>query len=335
MSRGLERRTVFGDDRERGHFTELLEELVMRYGVRLHAYVLLSNHYHLLLQTPHANLSRAMQWLNVSYGVWFNRRHDRVGPLFQGRFKSVPIDGEGSWALQASIYLHLNPVRVKGLGLGKSARKAEGLGLVRPSAELVKARLETLRSHRWSSYGAYAGYAEPPDWLSCDELWRRAQRSDRSPTASYRWHVEEPLKAGTKEIEALGIPLKGVLAIGCTAFVAGLRRRIQGNCREQPSVRQWARLLPFSKAIAVVEHEKGQAWDQFRDRHGDDGRDIALWLGRRHCGLTQAELGQLAGGMAYPAVGHAVRRIEKRRLADSSFNALLARLEEQVVDIAT
>jgi hypothetical protein len=90
-----------------------------------------------------------MQWLNVSYGVWFNRRHDRVGPLFQGRFKSVPIDGEGAWALQASVYLHLNPVRLKGLGLGKGQRKAEGLGLVPPTPELVR-------------YGPTAGVRTPP-----------------------------------------------------------------------------------------------------------------------------------------------------------------------------
>ena len=78
MSRGIERRLVFGDERDYGHFLELLEEMVERYGVKLHAYVLMGNHYHLLIQTPHANLSRAMQWLNVSYGVWFNRRRRRA-----------------------------------------------------------------------------------------------------------------------------------------------------------------------------------------------------------------------------------------------------------------
>lgn len=335
MSRGFERRAVFADPRDCEHLTGLFEEMVLRYGVRLHAYVLLSNHYHLLVQTPHANLSRALQWLNVSYGAWFNRRHDRVGPVFQGRFKSVPVDGEGSWALQASVYLHLNPVRIQGLGLGKSARKAEGLGLVRPPAELVKARLETLRDHRWSSYPAYAGYSPPPAWLTCDELWRRAQRSNWSAPASYRWYVEEPLKAGIETMEILGTELKGALAIGSTAFVAGLRRRVQGNRREQPVLRSWARLLPFSRVIEAVEREKGEAWDGFRDRHGDDGRDIALWLGRRRCGLTQAELGQLAGGMQYPAVGHAVRRVEKRRLSDRGLDAMLTRLESQLVDIAT
>ena len=69
MARGTDRRTIFEDERDHGHFLELLEEMGVRYGVKLHAYVLMGNHYHLLVQTPHANLSRAMQWLNVSYGV--------------------------------------------------------------------------------------------------------------------------------------------------------------------------------------------------------------------------------------------------------------------------
>ena len=111
LSRGLGKRVIFEDARDHEHFLELLGGMVGRYGVRLHAYVLMHNHYHLLIQTPQANLSRAMQWLNVSYGVWFNKRHDRVGPLFQGRFKALPVEAEGSWALQASVYLHLNPVR--------------------------------------------------------------------------------------------------------------------------------------------------------------------------------------------------------------------------------
>ena len=88
MSRGLDRCAIFEDARDHKHFLELLGEMVGRYSVRLHVYVLMGNHYHLLVQTPHANLSRAMQWLNVSYGVWFNLRHDRVGPLFQGRWET-------------------------------------------------------------------------------------------------------------------------------------------------------------------------------------------------------------------------------------------------------
>ena len=123
MSRGIEKRDIFTDNRDREHFLELLDKAVTQFGVLLHAYVLMGNHYHLLLQTPAANLSEAMQWLNVSYGIWYNRKHNRVGPLFQGRFKSKPVEENGAWALSASVYLHLNPVRIKELGYTKHDQK--------------------------------------------------------------------------------------------------------------------------------------------------------------------------------------------------------------------
>ena len=83
-SRGNERRPIFRDDRDRQHFCQLLAEMVDRFRVRLHGYVLMDNHYHLILELREANQSRAAQGLNLSYSVWFNRRHGRSGHLFQG-----------------------------------------------------------------------------------------------------------------------------------------------------------------------------------------------------------------------------------------------------------
>ena len=88
-ARGNEQRQIFVDDKDRRHFLELLEATVRMFSLRLHAFVLRSNHYHLLLEITEVNLSRSAQWLNTSYSVWFNRRHRRSGHLFQGRFKSV------------------------------------------------------------------------------------------------------------------------------------------------------------------------------------------------------------------------------------------------------
>ena len=82
-NRGTERRAIFGDERDYRHFLELSGEMRERYTVQIHAYVLMPNHYHLLIRTPEANASRAIQWLNVSYGVWYNRRHNRVGGSVQ------------------------------------------------------------------------------------------------------------------------------------------------------------------------------------------------------------------------------------------------------------
>ena len=96
-ARGNERRAIFRGDQDRLHFLELLDEAVGRFGLCVHAYVLLDNHYHLLVETPLANLSVAMQWLGVSYTVWFNSHHRRAGHLFQGRFKAVVME-EGAAA---------------------------------------------------------------------------------------------------------------------------------------------------------------------------------------------------------------------------------------------
>src|SRR5207249_7995783 len=105
-SRGIERRPIFINERDCQHFCDLLAELADRFAVQLHAYVLMGNHYHLLVQTARANLSQAIQWLNVSYSVWFNRRHERCGPLFQGRFKAIIFEAQDS-ALLLSRYVHL------------------------------------------------------------------------------------------------------------------------------------------------------------------------------------------------------------------------------------
>ena len=337
MSRGLEKHLIFEDVRDYEHFVELLGEMVGRYGVRLHVYVLMHNHYHLVVQTPQANLSRAMQWLNVSYGVWFNKRHDRVGPLFQGRFKAVLIEAEGSWALQASVYLHLNPVRIKGLGLGKRQRKAELLGILPPpSPEKVKAQLEALRTHPWSSYLDYAGYrSKPPEWLTCDALWQRAKHRDKSAQESYRHDVEDPLKAGLKESLAFGERIRSAVALGSDRFLDRLRRGVCGNRSKQPAVRAWQRLLPFERVMDCVADAKGEAWEKFCNRRGDWGRDVALCLGRRHCGLTLQELGQAAGGMRVEAVAMAVRRIEHQLLQDRALAQQVRMMEKSMCNVQT
>lgn len=89
---GWERRSIFFDERDREHFLELLGGLHDAYQFKIHAYVLMTNHHHLIVQTPEANLSRGMQWFNASYAAWFNARHHRVGALWQGRYRDVIVE---------------------------------------------------------------------------------------------------------------------------------------------------------------------------------------------------------------------------------------------------
>jgi putative transposase len=149
--RGNERREIFGDDGDREWFLTILGRVVKVYRWRVHAYVLMGNHYHLLIETPEATLSRGMRQLNGSYTQSFNRRHDRVGHLLQGRFKAILVEKEAH-LLELARYVVLNPVR---------ARMTASAG-----------------QWRWSSYRATAGLGPAPAWLETE--WSLAQFGPRS-----------------------------------------------------------------------------------------------------------------------------------------------------------
>ena len=170
-----------------------------RFGVRLHAYVLMDNHYHLFLELTEPNLSRAVQWLNVSYSIWFNRRHRRSGHLFQGRFKSVMVSPE-EWGLALSRYLHLNPVRVGPFGLGKAHRQQQGQGAnQKPARELAERRVQRLRSYRWSSYRSYIGLEPAPEWLESGAVLRLGGGRKAARAERYREYVEAAAREGLAE----------------------------------------------------------------------------------------------------------------------------------------
>ena len=113
----LKRRLYRGNDRDRWKFLGYLAEGAERYWVKVYCYVLMENHFHLVVMTPEGNLSQWIHQLKTAYTVYFNRRHQVVGHLFQGRFKSTVIEAE-KYLLEVSRYLHLNPVRGVVLGCG-------------------------------------------------------------------------------------------------------------------------------------------------------------------------------------------------------------------------
>jgi REP-associated tyrosine transposase len=146
--RGNARQRIFADEVDCAKFIELLAASLERYEVRLHGYVLMGNHYHLIAETRRANLGRWMHWLTTSYTIYFNRRHGRVGHLFQGRYKSVVVEAEG-YLLSLSRYVHLNPVRGPVIGKGEPLE-----------------RRQRLRGWRWSSYRGYGGLGKAEAWVS-------------------------------------------------------------------------------------------------------------------------------------------------------------------------
>ena len=173
-ARGNEQRAIYRDDQDRCRFLETVGEACERFGLVIHAYCLMPNHWHILGQTPRANLSVAVGWIQATYSIRFNRRHKRSGHLFQGRFKAHLIEAD-AYAHQLVKYIHLNPVRPK------DKRKLVPVD-----------RRSELEKYRWSSHKAYAGRSvsnvNAPwlclDWLSHFGRTRRlAQREYRRQVA--------------------------------------------------------------------------------------------------------------------------------------------------------
>lgn len=315
-SRGHNREALFLDGGDRAHLLELLEAATTRYGVEVHAYVLMPNHYHLLLRTPDANCSRAMQWINQSYATWWNRRHGRTGHVYEGRFKAILVE-EGGWVLAVSQYLHFNPVAVRRLGWGKSQRAAEAQGLAVASPEQVALRVATLRNYVWSSYRAYAGYTEIPPWLSTKDVLSRV----KGGRAGYRAVTEERLRQGRDE--PVWSKVKWGAMLGSARFTEYLHKGLKVNA-ETSGKRQLRTRVNWSDVVRAVEDLKGESWDAFCNRHGDWGRDLVLTIARRHTGLTHGELATAAGGMAYATVAMSVRRMEERLKRDATLQSVRA-----------
>jgi len=308
-SRGNERRAIFRDDRDRLHWCETVGRMVEQFHVAVHAYVLMGNHYHLLLELQELNLSEALQWLNVSYAAWFNRRHQRVGHLFQGRFKSIVVEPEG-WGWELTRYIHLNPVRTARLGLGKDQRQADRLGVgEKPLRSQVQERLEVLRGYRWSSYRAYIGTSKAAPWLTAGRVLSMGRSPQGQARARYRRFVEQAIVQGLEKTpwESLkeGLVLGSQRLLARVQGVDAVGDRVKGIAEKHWSRPTW------DQTVRVVEESCGQKWEQFRDRHRDRGRDLALSLARSQGRMTLRELAEMAGMRSEAAVNLAIKRYQR------------------------
>jgi REP element-mobilizing transposase RayT len=161
-SRGNNRQDIFLSDHDRRDFLSLLARASGRFNLRIMAFCLMTNHYHLFLRTPDANLAPAMQWLNTTYTVRFHRRHSQSGHLLQGRYKAVLVADDSHW-INLSIYIHLNPVRA---------------GMVSGPAQ-----------YEWSSFRDYTRSKSRYAWLDRERALARYGPDKISRARRYRRHV--------------------------------------------------------------------------------------------------------------------------------------------------
>ena len=278
-TRGNERKAIFRDDLDRRKFLELIGGAVEQFDIRVHAYVLMDNHYHLLIETRRAALNRALRYLNGVYTQSFNRRHKRVGHLFQGRYKAILVEKE-SYLLELSRYIHLNPWRVK------------------RSIDPIK--------YPWSSLGYYLGTRPVPTWFTVkDVLSHFGSKGKRG----YREFVEEGIEEG---IRTPWEDVRGQAVMGSEGFIEEVVRRHGGEKVKKAEIagrrdivghKPEAILAAVGKYYGIrVEEIKGRGWRYTEARY------VASYLMRRYGLLGLREIGERVG-LHFSAVGNAVQRV--------------------------
>src|SRR5215470_16053823 len=266
MARGHERSAIFRDAEDRSKFLALLEQVAPEEKWIVHAYCLLGNHFHVLIETPEGALARGMRDLNGRYAQWFNWRHDRRGHVFEGRYRSAVVEKQ-THLMELHRYIVLNPVR---------ARLAE-----RPS------------EWRWSSYRATVGSEKAPAWLETD--WTLGQFGGRRSSAreAFQRFVSAGKVAG-KEVEAL----ERAAYLGGREFLKRMQELVSSQEKDD-EIPQRYRKASAQVKLEDIRRQVAREWDVKEEalprRRGGDDKKAAIYLARKLTRLGGREIGREFG----------------------------------------
>ncbi len=303
--RGNERKPIFRDDADRLAFIGKLRASRDIYHVEIHAYVLMPNHFHLIVKTPKANLSAFMRHFNISYTAAFNRRHKRVGHLYQGRYKAILVD-EDSYLLELSRYVHVNPVRIR------SNRGQD-----------VREQIRFLDSFPWSSLRGYLYSANKLPWINYDAVLGYVGESRKR----YGEFLAEGIRKG---YDTPWEKLQGQVVLGEEDFIEHVKSKIKGkgSKREQPAVRRF-QALELKGVLKAVARHFGLAEEEIARRRTGyrNERAMVMELMYRYSGVSQAEIGQTLGGLDYSAVSRERKRLREKAQNEKGLRAVFGKIE--------
>jgi len=293
-SRGNEQKEIFKSRRDREKFLEYLTSATQRYGAVIHAYCLMTNHYHLLLETPEANLSQIMRHINGAYTTYFNVKRKRAGHLFQGRFKAILVEADAC-AAELSRYIHLNPLRA---------------GMA-----------ECPEDHPWSSYRSYIGQSPAPEWLKTDFILGYFGGQEAEARPRYRRFVEEMI---ARDYESPLQAAIGASILGSTDFVETVLEKHVGKRsleRDLPALRQLAARPSVGEILGVVDAVFGPS--------KKTARQAGMYLCHRYSGEKLREIGKrFAVGPS--AVTEASRLFPRRMERDAELGEVIERIKGEL-----
>lgn len=308
INRGNAGEDIFRNIRDHRKFLEYLEKTAERFSIIIHSYCLMPNHYHLLLETTHPNLSRAIQWLNVSYATYFNKKQKRSGHLFQGRFKAILIDAD-EYLTHLSRYIHLNPVK----------------------ARLVKFPEAFL----WSSYRFFIGSEDTPDWLETDKLLSFFGEEKKKALISYRRFVES---CHDNSSDDLMMNIRGGCLLGGESFVQWVTDTYlsrPNNVAKMSRRKKNGLIIPVEDIVQLVCHECGCCQEMLCKKGLKDNtlRDITIYLARDMSGVKCSDLGDYFGGISGAAITARYNKIADAIMNNASLKRKIDSIRRQIADI--
>ena len=297
INRGVEQGLIVQDDEDRQHWLRLLGRTIRRYHWRVFAYVLLDDHFHLYFRIPGKSLSAGMHDFESAYATRFNKRHQRAGRLFRGRFKSVLVEND-SYSRDATRYVHLNPLRA---------------GIV-----------ENPAAYPWCSYRYYLNPHGAPGWLDWQTVMAEIGRTESAARVAYRRFVESGIKQPPAN------PFQAAVdgwILGSNEFVQRVKQTVEDPADgDEPVVG-----VSVDDVISAV----CRAFDVERDQILRPGgrlnrpRDAAVLLARELTAQPVATLGA-AFGVGATAITETVRRAERRLTSEPSFRGQIEWVKRRV-----
>jgi putative transposase len=297
-ARGNEYKSIYREDNDYHKFLDILSLLFKRFQVIIHGYVLMGNHYHLLMETPKANITKAIHYLNGVYTGYFNRKYNRIGHLFQGRYKSILIEKEG-YLLSVSRYIHLNPVRA---GITKKAEE-----------------------YKWSSYAEFIGKVREKEWLYCEWILDRFSENNLSARRVYKEYVEQGLVLKENPFQQM----KSSLIVGSEKYFEEIIKKIKlERNNEIPETKALIKCVLYEDVIDLVARRFGIAEEQLfvSGKRNNLARNICLYLLREKTDMSNNEIAK-SFGIGYTAVSQAAARIRAKMISDPDLRKIVHGIE--------
>lgn len=295
VQKGNEGREIFTSDNDKERFLSYLEDLNIRYHVMIHTYCLMDNHYHLLIETPEANLVKAMHTLNTSYTVYFNKRRGRGGHLFQGRYKSILVQAN-EYLHHLSRYIHLNPVR----------------------ANIVR----EARDYIWSSYRFFILESKIPTWLTTDFILSCFDKDTQKAKALYKDFV---LRGIGQQPAVIRNNITAGFILGNNDFVKWVKETFIQHRQEDEEVP----VLRQLKTRISPEEIKGKVEREIKDK--GLARKLGVYLSRKYTGRKLKDIASIYGKIGDTGISQIYCRVETARENDNSLDSLIRRLEKKIM----